>query len=184
MEDKVEHRRHGDLDEVLPVLLEPVGDGELAEALLALVEVGLLHALVHVGQLDERALVLVPHVLDLLVDKVRAGERARRRLRVRVVVAVRVEAARDHILLEDLVELVLRRDEGHSLSSSFLAIYPFAYFEQDFVCVCERDLRVDAVELDVCPPCEEDEEEAARDDHEEAGEGAVQRAEHEALDGL
>ena len=118
MEDKVEHRRHGDLDEVLPVLLEPVGDGELAEALLALVEVGLLHALVHVGQLDERALVLVPHVLDLLVDKVRAGERARRRLRVRVVVAVRVEAARDHILLEDLVELVLRKDkESQNIAS-------------------------------------------------------------------
>ena len=52
------------------------------------------HALVDALQLDEDQRRLVPHVLDLLVDKVPTRTRVR---------------CSDHVLLENLLEFVLKR---------------------------------------------------------------------------
>ena len=57
-------------------------------------KVSLRHALVDALQLDEDQRRLVPHVLDLLVDEVPTRTRVR---------------CPDHVLLENLLEFVLKR---------------------------------------------------------------------------
>lgn len=105
MEDEIEDGRDTDLDEVLAVLLDPVGHGQLAEALLALVELPLFHELVDGAELDKVPARGVPDVLDLLVDEVERGASAAVGPAPAVVaVAVR---QRDHILFENLLKAVL-----------------------------------------------------------------------------
>ena len=106
--------RHADLDEVLPVLHLLVVDVVLPHSgaglfyadylrtafmihkmyFSHLVKVSLRHALVDALQLDEDQRRLVPHVLDLLVDEVPTRTRVR---------------CPDHVLLENLLEFVLKR---------------------------------------------------------------------------
>jgi hypothetical protein len=59
------------------------------------VKVCLLHLIIHAAQLDKHHSRRIPHVLDLLVDKVLAA-------------AHLGAPGRNHFLLEDLFELVLK----------------------------------------------------------------------------
>ena len=77
------------------VQILPVRDRELSQPLLALVELPLPHSLVHRPQLGEVLVGRVPDVLDLLVHE-----------------EVAADAAADNVLLEDLLELVLKKG-GH-----------------------------------------------------------------------
>ena len=65
-------------------------------------------------------------------------------------------------------------------------VIPFSlpYLQQDLLCLEQWHPSVDAVELDVRPPGEEDEEEAAGQEDEDGGQEAFRWAEYEALDGL
>ena len=131
-------------------------------------KVSLRHALVDGLQLDEDQRRLVPHVLDLLVDEVPTRTRVR---------------CPHHVLLENLLEFVLKRFS--KINGCLLEHHESCTcLQQNFGCVLKLGLLVETVELDVRPPGEEDEEEAAGEEDQNAGEETLRRAEHETLDGL
>ena len=65
-------------------------------------------------------------------------------------------------------------------------VVPFSlpYLQQDLLCLEQWHPSVDAVELDVRPPGDQDEEEPASQQNQQSGERAFRGAEHKALDGL